>query len=239
MSLLQRIASFAKFRIATRDLIWAVVVVALVAAFYRPHLDDPTKTGRELDLRIRGPGYFIVEHETTRRRGFVRNGHLSLNQCGQVCAGKSSDTGSWIVQPQLTIPIDAVSIEISHDGIFSYAQNGSATKQQAGQLMLAKFINPDGLREIVDGVYEESNECGAANMATPGNIGLGFVEQGRLEKVADAKSTFDAVTFTCILCCGAALICVREVRLLRTTLSAKSFGVPSAGAREIASSAAG
>jgi len=238
MSLLQRMASFAKFRIATRDLIWAVVAVALVAAFYRPHLDDPTKTGRELDLRIRGPGYFIVEHEPSGRRGFVRDGHLSLNSCGQICAGKVAQNACWIVQPPLTIPADAMSIEISHDGVVSFSQSGSSTNQQAGQIQLAKFVNPEGLREVVDGILEETGESGTAHQVNPGYQGVGFVEQGRLEKVADPTSTFDPVTFTCILCCGAALICVREVRLLRTTLMVKSFGVQPAGAREIASGAA-
>lgn len=214
---LRRLRSYLASFITTRDVTWAILLVAVVVGFVRPRLDDASKTGRELDLKIAGQGYFTVEHRNNSRRGFVRNGSLGLNSCGQFCAGRSTQMQDWIVQPPLTIPSDATSIFITHDGIVSFSQNGSTYNNQAGQIQLAKFVNPEGLREIVDGIVEETNESGAAMQASPGDVGLGFIEQGRLESVP-RKTTFDPTMFVCVACCGAAMVCVRETRQIRRTL---------------------
>lgn len=214
---LRRLRSYLASFMTTRDVTWAILLLAVVAGFVRPKLDDATKTGRELDLKISGQGYFTVEHRNNSRRGFVRNGCLGLNSNGQLCAGRSTQMQDWIVQPQITIPGDAISIFITHDGIVSYSQSGSTLNNQAGQIQLAKFVNPEGLREIVDGIYAETSDSGSEMQTNPGEAGAGFLEQGRLESVP-RKTTFDPTMFVCVACCGAAMVCVRETRQIRRTL---------------------
>lgn len=205
-------------RFTTRDLVWLVVVVALASAIYRPHMQSLLRTGRELDLKISGQGYFLVEHAPSGRRGFWRQGRMGINPVGQLCAGKGTALEGWTLVPRITISSDYEAIDVTHDGIVSCRQTGNPQRQQAGQLLLAKFVNPEGLREVVDGIYEETQDSGSAMVVVPGLQGTGFLEQGRLD-APPPQSPFDAVTFTCILCSGAALVCMREVRLLRNILA--------------------
>jgi hypothetical protein len=213
-----RFNPFRWIRFTTRDAVWCTVVVALLCALYRPQWSARAATGRELDVRIAGQGYFMVEDFQSSRRGYVRNGRLSLNSNGQLCIGWGPSRGDWVLQPQITIPSDYVDIAISHDGIVTVSQNGNSLRQQVGQLPLARFINTEGLHEILEGIYEETDKSGAPMVAIPGLQGMGYLEQGRLDG-GPQQATFDAVLFTCVLCCGAALVCVREVRSLRGALT--------------------
>lgn len=217
MARLRRLGSYLASSITKRDVIWAVVVFAIVVSFTRPKFGGRIETGRPLDVRIAGQGYFIVDHPQTGRRGFTRDGRLSINHLGQLCVGKPNVYGGWTLQPSITIPIDYQSVSITEDGIVMYSQGGSTQQQQAGQLMLAKFINPEGLREIVEGIYEETDVTGSANMSTPGQIGLGFLESGKLDATKPTWP-FDPTMFVCVACCGAAMVCVRETRQIRRTL---------------------
>jgi flagellar basal-body rod protein FlgG len=53
--------------------------------------------------------------------------------------------------------------------------------QQAGQIQLAKFINPQGLIKLGDNLYQASDASGPVQQGNPGDPGFGFIRQGILE----------------------------------------------------------
>jgi flagellar basal-body rod protein FlgG len=89
--------------------------------------------------------------------------------------------GGFVVQPAITIPIDATSVTVSRDGIISVIQPGSTVPNQLGQLQLVSFLNPAGLQANGENLFTETNASGnpVANIA--GTNGLGTITQGFVE----------------------------------------------------------
>jgi flagellar basal-body rod protein FlgG len=87
----------------------------------------------------------------------------------------------YVVEPNITVPQDARSMQITRDGIVEVLVGDSTIPQQIGQVELAAFINPGGLEAIGDNLYLETPASGSPNVATPGSPGLGTVMQGYLE----------------------------------------------------------
>jgi flagellar basal-body rod protein FlgG len=50
-----------------------------------------------------------------------------------------------------------------------------------GQLQLAGFVNPAGLEPKGQNIFGETAASGTPNVGTPGQNGLGFVQQGFVE----------------------------------------------------------
>jgi len=72
------------------------------------------------------------------------------------------------------------SIDISDEGIItSRFTNGQS--QAIGQVALANFANPQGLRQLGDTTWAESFDSGAALISSPGTGSLGLIESGALE----------------------------------------------------------
>ncbi len=71
-------------------------------------------------------------------------------------------------------------IDISDTGIvLSRFTNGQT--QILGQVRLANFTNPQGLRQLGDTTWAESFESGQAIVSQPGSSGLGLIQSGALE----------------------------------------------------------
>lgn len=71
-------------------------------------------------------------------------------------------------------------IDISDTGIvLSRFTNGQT--RTLGQVQLANFTNPQGLRQLGDTTWAESFESGQAVVSQPGSSGLGLVQSGALE----------------------------------------------------------
>jgi flagellar basal-body rod protein FlgG len=58
---------------------------------------------------------------------------------------------------------------------------GQADATRIGQLELAKFVNPAGLRAIGNNLYIETSASGKPIIGTAGSDGFGEVQQGALE----------------------------------------------------------
>jgi len=133
---------------------------------------SPTQTGGRYDLAVDGRGYFQIllpSGETA----FTRAGNFALNGEGQLV----TDDG-YAVQPNISIPQDAVDVSISKSG----------QVQVVGQLELATFFNEAGLEAVGDNLLMETAASGAANVGTPGDVGFGQLLHGYTE-----ASNVDAV----------------------------------------------
>lgn len=133
------------------------------------------ETGNSLDVVIEGSGFLQV----TMPDGsvaYTRDGSLKKDGDGQIVTSEG-----YLLEPQLTIPENALSVNISSDGIVSVTISGSSTPQEIGQIELASFVNPAGLNSIGRNLVTETAASGAPITGTPGADGLGTIVQGYLE----------------------------------------------------------
>jgi flagellar basal-body rod protein FlgG len=79
------------------------------------------------------------------------------------------------------LPPEATNISISQTGVISYDEPGQNQTTQAGQLELAKFINPAGLDKIGRNLYQSTASSGEAIDWDPTTDGSITIEQGFLE----------------------------------------------------------
>ena len=134
-----------------------------------------TPTGNALDLVIEGNGFFQVQMPDGSM-SYTRDGSLKMDADGTIV---TSD--GFIVQPQITIPEDATSISVGVDGMITVMITGDDTPQEIGQLELARFMNPAGLEAKGRNLYVPTAASGEAILGTPGEEGLGVLNQGYLE----------------------------------------------------------
>jgi flagellar basal-body rod protein FlgG, Gram-negative bacteria len=142
----------------------------------------PQRTDNRYDVAIDGRGYFQIllpSGETA----YTRAGNFSLNGEGQLV----TDDG-YAVQPNISIPQDAVDVTISKSGQVQVITAGETEPQVVGQLELATFFNQAGLEAIGDNLLLETAASGPANIGTPGDVGFGQMLQGYTE-----ASNVDAV----------------------------------------------
>lgn len=137
------------------------------------------KSSGELDVAIQGRGFFRVIDPATNEVLYTRAGNFSVNANGSLVVA-SANVGR-LVDPQIQIPQDAMSVAISVDGNVMVEQPGNQQLQQVGKLELTQFINPQGLLKMGENLYKQTDASGQPQNGTPGLEGLGTLQQGYLE----------------------------------------------------------
>lgn len=140
-------------------------------------------TNRKLDAMIEGGGFFQVQVEPSKANrsvGYTRAGNFALNSQGELVL--ANDQGRRLI-PTISIPQNAVqdSVTISPDGQVAFLTPDDQTPQIAGQLQLATFVNPAGLKQLGENLYGESVASGPPNTGTPMQDDRGSVKQGFIE----------------------------------------------------------
>jgi flagellar basal-body rod protein FlgG len=136
-----------------------------------------SQTDNPLDLVIQGNGFFQIRmpNGTT---GYTRAGSFQLSATGAMV-----DPNGNPLEPQITIPSNALSITIATDGTVSYTQQGQTNAQTAGQLQLATFQNPAGLNSVGQNLYTPTDASGEPVTGLPGGQeGIGTLLQGYTEQ---------------------------------------------------------
>jgi flagellar basal-body rod protein FlgG len=151
------------------------------------------QTTNPLDVAIQGSGFFQIK-DPSGTIYYSRAGNFSKNANGDIVVG-SANIGR-LLEPQVTIPQDATDISISVGGQFSWRVPGTQTLQQGPTIQLANFINPQGLLKIGENLYQETDASGTAQLANPGQNGMGTTQQGSLEEsnVDPVTSLIDLIT---------------------------------------------
>jgi flagellar basal-body rod protein FlgG len=139
-------------------------------------------TNRPLDLAIRGEGFFRVQtiYNGNETIGYTRAGNFTVNRNGELVLGNSE--GSRL-EPPVTIPADAdhSSIVIGQDGQVLVQQPGNAALTSVGQIQLARFVNPEGLKQVGKNLYAETDASGTPVEGNPQSDGLGELVRNHLE----------------------------------------------------------
>ena len=151
------------------------------------------QTGRKLDVAIEGVGFMqVADPDGTIL--YTRAGNLSQNANGALVVG-SAATGR-LVEPPITIPQNATDISIDSSGQVFVRQPGQAQLTNVGQMQLAFFINPEGLLQLGENLYSETDASGSPTTGNPGTNGLGKIRQNMLEasNVEPVQELIDLIT---------------------------------------------
>jgi flagellar basal-body rod protein FlgG len=135
------------------------------------------ETGGQLDLAIMGEGFFRVQG--TGEILYTRAGAFSLNANGEMVM-QSADRGR-LLDPPIVIPPNALEVSISSEGFVTIREPGNQQFTQVGQIQLARFVNPQGLMQMGDNLFAETEASGVAFPGTPGLDGIGTLRQNYLE----------------------------------------------------------
>lgn len=130
-----------------------------------------TKNG--LDLMIEGAGFFQVL-TADGQIAYTRDGQFRKNAQGQVV-----DKNGNQLQPAITIPPESSGIEILGNGEVRILIGDQA--QTSGQIDLANFVNPAGLRSLGKNLYAATPASGQPVISRPGTTGTGAISQGTIE----------------------------------------------------------
>lgn len=165
-------------------------------------------TGRGLDLAISGDGYFVLAPNSGNAdtnfaeldKSFTRAGNFYLddegylvNSDGLYLQGFASipgeideetgevapDTIDTSLYSRMRIPSTAESFSISDKGEVQYVEDGQI--KLAGQVIIAKFDNSEGLQKAGDNLFKESANSGLAIGNAPKDGGAGAIVASALE----------------------------------------------------------
>ena len=137
---------------------------------------DFQSTGNPLDLAITGQGFFQVKLPSGEI-GYTRSGSFHLDAQGALTTSDGNP-----LEPAITIPTGASTVNIGADGTVSVTLTGQTQAQNVGNIQLALFPNPGGLNSIGKNLFLPTAASGDAIVGTPGGSeGLGSLQQGGLE----------------------------------------------------------
>ncbi|MGI9412858.1 MAG: flagellar basal-body rod protein FlgG [Hyphomicrobiales bacterium] len=136
---------------------------------------DMTNTEKQLDIAIRGEGFFQVQLPGGQT-AYTRSGAFALDANGQLVTQEG-----YQVEPSITVPQNARQISINAAGEVQVTIDGQTAPQTVGTLELARFVNKAGLEAIGDNLFLETAASGTPTTGTPNSDGVGSVLQNFLE----------------------------------------------------------
>ncbi len=147
------------------------------AAVYRMHEQGAIRiTENPLDLAITGDGFFQIQMPSGET-AYTRDGTFQVNENGELVT-----TQGFLIEPGITIPADAINIDINEEGEVLAKIQGQTAISNLGQIQLATFVNPAGLDAIGDNLLLETEASGAPTTGNPGQDQFGRVRQAALEQ---------------------------------------------------------
>lgn len=107
---------------------------------------------------------------------YTRGGSWQLDENGQIV-----NENGLLLEPAIVVPEDALDISLSPAGVVSVRMPGETEMQEIGQVELARFVNPAGLRAIGDRLFVQTDASGEPIVANPGTDGMPEVRQKVIE----------------------------------------------------------
>lgn len=132
-------------------------------------------TDRPLDMAINGRGFFEILLPDGSV-AYTRNGEFNLSADGDLVTAEG-----LLLQPNINIPENTVTVTVSRDGVVSALIQGDSSPTVAGNLQLSDFLNPAGLQSIGSNLYLETASSGGVTQGTPDGNGFGSIIQGSVE----------------------------------------------------------
>jgi len=140
------------------------------------HQGDFQRTDNPLDIALEGDGFFQIQTCEGQTTAYTRDGSFKVDANGRLVTSDGN-----FLQPNITIPQDAIFVSIGQDGTVSVVTNNVSQPQQIGQILLARFVNPAGLVATGQNLFVESAASGPPQIGPPGCNGFARTIQGFLE----------------------------------------------------------
>ncbi|MBU0502110.1 MAG: flagellar basal-body rod protein FlgG [bacterium] len=133
-------------------------------------------TNNPLDLAVKGDG-FLQFQNADGLAIFGRAGNLHLDNDNNLV-----DPNGNKFDPEINFPVGVTSIVIQQDGTVLVATNNETQYTEVGQITLARFTNPAGLKSLGQNIYQATESSGEAILGIPGEDGYGTINQFSLEQ---------------------------------------------------------
>jgi len=132
-------------------------------------------TRNPLDLQIEGSGFFQIQ-TTDGEIAYTRDGAFKRDPTGRLM-----DKNGNLLQPSISIPPDATNVQITNSGEVQIMKNATDGVQTIGQIEIANFVNPAGLKSVGKNLYVQTSASGQPALTRPGLAGTGYLAQGQVE----------------------------------------------------------
>lgn len=155
------------------------------------------QTGRALDLAIDGDGFFALSNPFSGDVSYTRNGNFRLTAAGeledswgnrlQAYPVNTAGVPTSNIAADVAVPIanaagvTLANVTINNRGIIIAAFADGST-EPVGQVALASFAAPNGLRSAGQTKWQATGESGAAVFGNPGIGTYGEMISGALER---------------------------------------------------------
>jgi flagellar basal-body rod protein FlgG len=136
---------------------------------------SPSQTGNPLDLSIEGEGFFQIKRPDGNL-AYSRDGNFSVSPDGRIV-----NSDGYLLEPEIIIPQDTIDVTIDREGFVYATLAGDTESTEVGQIELARFTNPSGLRSMGQNLFQETEASGVPIQSNPGMDGVGELNQGYLE----------------------------------------------------------
>jgi flagellar basal-body rod protein FlgG len=136
----------------------------------------PEPTGSSLDLMLMDRvSFFQVVSPGTGETLYTRDGSFKLDANRDIVT-----VLGYHLADNINVPADATDISVARDGSVS-AIYADRVPEVIGQIELATFPNPAGLRLLGSNLYQMNSSSGDADTGDPGTDQFGEVQSGFLE----------------------------------------------------------
>ncbi len=142
-------------------------------------------TDNPLDVAIQGQAFFRVQSPTNEEYLYTRDGSFKLDAEGNLVT-----TDGYYVVGVDTIDPEGYDITIAPDGTVTYKIPGQDEPVEAGQIELAKFMNPAGLEKTGGNLYRPTASSGEAvdwdpEADTTVSLQTGYLEAANVQIVEE------------------------------------------------------
>ncbi len=132
-------------------------------------------TGNPYDIAISGNGFYQVSLPDGNV-GYTRDGGFKLSSDGTLVT-----SSGYKLEPQIVVPDGGDSFSVDANGLVTAILPGEQNSTEIGQIELARFINPAGLRGLGENLYGQSDSSGEPIIGTPGLEGMGTTQSQYIE----------------------------------------------------------
>jgi flagellar basal-body rod protein FlgG len=141
------------------------------AATYRDFQQGSLTQASDMDMAISGDGFYQISLPDGGT-AYSRDGSFKLSADGTIVTA-----AGFPVYPQVTIPEGAQTLSVDPNGRITVIMPGEQTSTQIGQIELARFINPSGLKAMGNSLYQVTDASGEPVLQNPGENGMGTIQQ--------------------------------------------------------------
>lgn len=133
-------------------------------------------TNNPLDLMVAGQESFFQVTLPNGQTAYTRDGSFTQDANGNIVSANG-----YFLDPPVQIPAETSAIQVTATGQIMATTAGSTQPSQIGQIEFAQFVNPAGLEDIGNNLYQQTAASGEPIVGTPGATGFSNLQQGSLE----------------------------------------------------------